>query len=80
MIPAKARPVVGRNLPNWTFANLGKQLPKALKLVYDRGLRMDYVPLVEDQIEDGRRLIARLVAEGFKVTAASWIWDTEDGQ
>jgi hypothetical protein len=41
---------------------------------------MHYVPLVEDQIEDGRRLMARLVAEGFKVTAASWIWDSEDGQ
>jgi hypothetical protein len=41
---------------------------------------MDYVPLVEDQIEDGRRLMSRLVAEGFEITAASWIWDSEDGQ
>jgi hypothetical protein len=41
---------------------------------------MDFVPLVEDQIEDGRRLIDQILAEGFEIIAASWIWDSEDGQ
>jgi hypothetical protein len=41
---------------------------------------MDYVPLVETQIEDGRQLMARLAAAGVEVIAASWIWDDEDGQ
>jgi hypothetical protein len=41
---------------------------------------MDYVPLVEPEIEDGRQLMARLATEGVEVIAASWIWDGEDGK
>jgi hypothetical protein len=38
------------------------------------------VPLVTDRIEDGHKLVARLVESGFPVTAAAWLWTTEHGQ
>ena len=34
---------------------------------------MAEIPLVSEQIDDGRRLIARLMQEGFRVTAAAWV-------
>ncbi len=34
---------------------------------------MDTGPLVNEQIEDGRKLLAQLAAEGFDVTAACWV-------
>jgi hypothetical protein len=41
---------------------------------------MDQGPLVEMMIEDGKRLVERLIAEGVPVTAAFWIKTSEDGQ
>ena len=41
---------------------------------------MDQVTLVATQIEDGRRLIERLVQEGFAVTASCWARTADDGQ
>jgi hypothetical protein len=38
---------------------------------------MDYVPLVNEQIEDGKRLLERLAEEGVSVTAACWLKETE---
>lgn len=40
---------------------------------------MDQVTLVEKLIEDGRNLIAQLVQKGEEITAAGWIWASEDG-
>lgn len=40
---------------------------------------MDQGPLVELQIEDGRRLLDHLIAEGVPVTAAGWIKEAENG-
>jgi hypothetical protein len=34
---------------------------------------MDTGPLVNEQIEDGRKLLAQLAAEGFDVTVACWV-------
>lgn len=34
---------------------------------------MDTGPLVTEQIEDGQKLIAQLVQEGFDLTAACWV-------
>jgi hypothetical protein len=41
---------------------------------------MDQGTLVEKQIEDGQRLIDRLVGEGVAVTAAGWVKESESGQ
>jgi hypothetical protein len=41
---------------------------------------MDQEPLVTEQIEDGKRLIERLVNEGVSVTAAGWVKETENGR
>jgi hypothetical protein len=41
---------------------------------------MDQVALVTEQIQDGRRLVERLVQEGFCVTAACWLKTHDDGQ
>jgi hypothetical protein len=41
---------------------------------------MDQGSLVEMQIEDGKRLIDRLVEEGIPVAAAGWLKEAEDGQ
>jgi hypothetical protein len=41
---------------------------------------MDQATLVDMQIEDGKRLIDRLVEEGIGVTAAGWLRGAEDGQ
>ena len=38
---------------------------------------MDYVPLVNEQIEDGKRLLERLSEEGVTVKAACWLKETE---
>jgi hypothetical protein len=38
---------------------------------------MDQIPLVEEQIADGRRFLARLGEVGFPVTAAAWVRETE---
>jgi hypothetical protein len=40
---------------------------------------MDQGALVEMQIEDGRRLLERLVGEGVPVTAATWVKEDVDG-
>jgi hypothetical protein len=41
---------------------------------------MDTVTLVEDQIDDGRLLVERFVADGGSVTAAFWVKTAEEGQ
>jgi hypothetical protein len=41
---------------------------------------MDQIPLVDEQIKDGRKLIERLNEEGVPVTAAAWIKETAGGQ
>jgi hypothetical protein len=41
---------------------------------------MDQATLVEDRLEDGQRLLARLADEGFPVTVAAWIHESESGQ
>lgn len=41
---------------------------------------MDQGPLVELQIQDGQRLIDRLVGEGIAVTVACWVKESESGQ
>jgi hypothetical protein len=41
---------------------------------------MDQATLVEMQIDDGQRLINRLVKEGVEVTAAAWAKESESGQ
>jgi hypothetical protein len=41
---------------------------------------MDQVPLVNEQIDDGKRLIVRLVEEGIPVTAAFWVKESESGR
>ena len=38
---------------------------------------MDQTPLVNEQIEDGKRLLDRLGEAGFAVTAAAWLRDSE---
>ncbi len=42
---------------------------------------MDTAPLVEEEIEDGRKLIKQLVCDGFDVTVAFWVrfQSEEDG-
>jgi hypothetical protein len=40
---------------------------------------MDPIPLVAEQIEDGRKLVARLMQEGFPVTAACWVKESDGG-
>ncbi len=40
---------------------------------------MDQATLVEVQIQDGKRLIDRLVEEGVRVTAAAWIKEGDGG-
>jgi hypothetical protein len=41
---------------------------------------MDTDTLVESRIEDGQRLLSRLAASGFDVTAASWVKTGDDGR
>lgn len=41
---------------------------------------MHHEPLVEGQIDDGRKLLERLSQNHFDVTAAFWVKDREDGQ
>src|SRR4051812_6768895 len=41
---------------------------------------MDQTPLVEMLVEDGKRLIDRLVEEGVGVTAACWLANVEEGK
>jgi hypothetical protein len=41
---------------------------------------MDQGVLVEMQVDEGKRLIERLVEKGVPVTAACWLKETEDGQ
>ncbi|MBI1916221.1 MAG: hypothetical protein HYS12_16025 [Planctomycetes bacterium] len=38
---------------------------------------MDQIPLVNEQIEDGKRLLERLVQEGVTVSAACWLKESE---
>jgi hypothetical protein len=38
---------------------------------------MDQVALVSDQVEVGRRLLDRLIADGTEVTAAAWVYPTD---
>lgn len=40
---------------------------------------MDYVLLVDEQIEDGKSLLAGLVHDGFDVTVAFWVRTSEEG-
>jgi hypothetical protein len=40
---------------------------------------MDQAVLVDEQIQDGRRVIERLGAEGVPVTAAAWVKESEGG-
>ena len=40
---------------------------------------MDYELLVDEQIEDGKSLIAGLVENGFDVTVAFWVKTSEEG-
>ncbi|HKI31396.1 MAG TPA: hypothetical protein VKA46_05985 [Gemmataceae bacterium] len=39
---------------------------------------MDQIELVTEQIDDGRRLIERLIQEGISVTAAGWLTTSDD--
>lgn len=41
---------------------------------------MDQAALVEDRIEDGRRLYSRLSRRGFDVKVAGWIKPLEEGR
>jgi hypothetical protein len=41
---------------------------------------MDQATLVDGQIEEGRKLIDRLIGEGFPVTAAAWVKESESGR
>jgi hypothetical protein len=41
---------------------------------------MDQFPLVSEQIDDGKRLIARLVEEGIPVRAAFWVKESGSGK
>jgi hypothetical protein len=41
---------------------------------------MDQATLVEGQLQDGEKLLARLAQEGFPVTAACWVHEGESGQ
>jgi hypothetical protein len=41
---------------------------------------MDSDALVEKGTNDGQKLITQLVHEGFDVTAAAWVKETEEGQ
>jgi hypothetical protein len=41
---------------------------------------VDKIPLVESQINEGKRLAEKLAEEGFPVTAALWLTTDEDGQ
>jgi hypothetical protein len=41
---------------------------------------MDQVTLVEDQIDQGRKLVERLHRDGFDVTAACWVKEGESGR
>ncbi len=41
---------------------------------------MDTDPLVDNLIEDGRKLVEELPQRGFDVAAAFWIKNTEDGR
>src|SRR5262245_54444717 len=41
---------------------------------------MDQATLVDSQIQDGQKLIDRLIQEGFPVTAASWVKESESGR
>ena len=40
---------------------------------------MDQATLVDMQIEDGRRLVERLVGAGVPVTVAAWVKESESG-
>jgi hypothetical protein len=44
------------------------------------GYFLDQFPLVNDQIDDGKRLVARLVEEGISVKAAFWVKESETGK
>jgi hypothetical protein len=41
---------------------------------------VDKEPLVDTLVEDGRRLIERLVEEGIGVKAACWLYEAEEGK
>jgi hypothetical protein len=41
---------------------------------------MDQVTVVEDKIDDGKRLVERLVQEGLRITAAFWAKTSEDDE
>jgi hypothetical protein len=41
---------------------------------------MDQIALVTEQVDDGRKLLERLVREGIGVTAACWLRTPDDGQ
>jgi hypothetical protein len=38
---------------------------------------MAEIPLVSENIEDGRKLIVRLMENGFRVTAAAWVKESD---
>jgi hypothetical protein len=38
---------------------------------------VDQIPLVEQQIADGKRFVERLLQEGFPVTAACWVKESD---
>ncbi|HEX5445926.1 MAG TPA: hypothetical protein VFW87_19010, partial [Pirellulales bacterium] len=41
---------------------------------------MDTITLVENQVEDGEKLLALLAENGFSVLAASWVKTSEEGR
>ena len=41
---------------------------------------MDQIPLVNEQIESGRKLIERLTANGIPITAAAWVKESDRWQ
>src|SRR5271166_5756205 len=44
-----------------------------------RGDDMDQGTLVDPQVQDGRRLLERLSAQGIPVAAAAWVKESEGG-
>jgi hypothetical protein len=40
---------------------------------------MDQIPLVNEQIQDGKRFLERLAEEGVTITAACWLKESDGG-
>jgi hypothetical protein len=41
---------------------------------------MDQIPLVNEQIEDGRKVVQRLTESDIPITAAGWVKESDRGQ